>query len=236
MLTVVIMVGLAAVVVSLGGLLLLSKGAKQTRHPLTEAAPEPDAAWCHPEADDLKRKLREKAQELERARQHRQQSDERVRSLERALGQVQGQRDQERSRSKELGEAAQVLTEQNNELRAQVQKCAELLKEAEEAGTTLTRRHSDLARRHEALVHAVEEHGRALGTPGWYAESLRLVWQAAGTAGNAESARLPPLPEFLSECIRHWQGLCPEQAPAPPPLVPHAARGRNGVHHQTTAN
>jgi hypothetical protein len=236
MLTVVIMLGLAAAVVSLGGLLLLSKGPKQTRHPLTQA-PEPDAAWCQPEANDLKRKLHEKVQELERARQHRQQSDERVRGLERELGHVQGQRDQERSRSKGLSETVQALTEQNNQLRGEAQKCAELLKEAEEVGTTLTRRHSDLTQRHEALVRAVEEHGRALGTPGWYAESLRLMRQAAGTAGDAESAHLPPLPEFLSECIRHWQGLCAEQQPpAPPRLVPHAGRGRNGVHRQTAAN
>jgi hypothetical protein len=236
MLTVVIMLGLAAVVVSLGGLLLY-RDPKQTQHQLPQVLPELDAAWCQPEANDLKRKLWEKVQELERARQDRQQSDERACSLEQELRHAQGQRDQEQSRSKGLSETVQVLTEQNNQLRGEAQKCAELLKEAEQASTSLTRRHDDLAQRHEALVRAVEEHGRALGTPGWYAESLRLMGQAAGTAGKAQSAHLPPLPEFLSECIRHWQGLCAEQQPpAPPPLVPHAGRGRNGVHRQTAAN
>jgi hypothetical protein len=79
----------------------------------------------------------------------------------------------------------------------------------------------------------VEECHRALGTPGWYAESLKLVWEAAGVAGGPEARQLPPLPEYLAQCIRHWQELHQEGRKSEPTAAPGATR--NGVRGQAVA-
>jgi uncharacterized protein (DUF3084 family) len=191
----------------------------------------PEIARLRQEADGLKRKVEDREQELEAALQGRQQAEERIRSLEGTLEHFKTQRDQERARVQELGERLKALAEKNDRLKAEAHKRAELLEAAQDANTALTRRHNDLVRRQQALVRAVEEHSRSLGTPGWYAESLKLLWQAAGATGDPVSLRLPPLPDYLGQCVRHWQeldGAGRQQAPV--------ERERSEVHGKAVAN
>jgi hypothetical protein len=184
------------------------------------------------EVSALRLKLEDAERELEEARRGRQEAEEHARDLEEALEHAQGLCEQERARVKDLAEREQALAEKNGRLKAEAQGYAELLEAAQEAGATLTRQHNDLTRRHEALVRAAEEHRRALGTPGWYAESLKLVWQAAGEAGDADALRLPPLPEFLGQCIRHWQDLQGAGRKSGSVPIPPAGKNRHGARSQ----
>jgi hypothetical protein len=197
----------------------------------------PDLLRCQQEASRLRGELQDKERELEEARQGGQRSEARLRDLEEALEQVQGQCQRERARAKDLAEREQALAERNSRLDAEAQKSAALLGAARAAGADLARRHDELARRHQALVGAVEECRRAQGTPGWYAASWKLVWQAAEGDGDAAALRLPPLPDYLGQCIRHWQELHREGRDAESiPAVPPPGRARNGVGGQVVAS
>jgi hypothetical protein len=195
----------------------------------------PEILRTREEAGALRRRLQDAERDLVEARRGRQESEEHARDLEEALEHAQGLCEQERARAKELAEREQALAEKNGRLKAEAQGYAELLEAAQEAGATLTRQHNDLTRRHQALVRAAEEHRRALGTPGWYAASLKLVWQAAGEAGDADALRLPPLPEFLGQCIRHWQELQGEARKSSSIPIPPPGRNRHGAKAQVAA-
>jgi DNA repair exonuclease SbcCD ATPase subunit len=264
MLTLVIMLGVAAAVASVGSLLLYRdhqetrqrlfravRGLELARQERDEACAQveqlqgqveewrlqasPEILRTRQEAGALRRKLEDAERDLEEARRGRQESEEHARDLEEALEHAQGLCEQERARAKELAERERALAEKNGRLKAEAQGYAELLEAAQEAGATLTRQHNDLTRRHQALVRAAEEHRRALGTPGWYAESLKLVWQAAGEAGDADALRLPPLPEFLGQCIRHWQDLQGAGRRSGSVPIPPAGKNRHGTRSQAVA-
>ena len=63
------------------------------------------------------------------------------------------------------------------------------------------------------------------------------MWQAAEGDGDPAALGLPPLPDYLAQCIRHWQELHEEGRDSESmPVVPLPGRARNGVGGQVVAN